>query len=253
MPATPASVSRSRFERDPFGEDNAVGGGLRRETREHPAALDPAGARAEVAVPISGLRPSGEPAIQIAGPDPLGRVAAASQQREALVLEPARPHLLGREQQEAVLMIERRSPRLVPAIPPGKRGLAHRGVELVGAVVHAHDLADVGRRRHGSRHGTGIHDGDVPSALAELQCGGDAEYAGADDDDRPSVLHGSIRARKRSTSLPAADTIVETVAVFVGSLSDTATNVTFAGAVAPRVTCTGTAIDSPAFTATSAF
>ncbi len=50
-----------------------------------------------------------------------------------------------------------------------------------------------------------------------------------------------------------ADTTVETVAVFVGSLSDTATTVTFVGAVAPRVTCTGTAIDSPTFTATSAF
>ena len=64
-----------------------------------------------------------------------------------------------------------------------------------------------------------------------------------------------FRPKKAFYLRAGADTTVETVAFFSGSLSDTATNVTFAGAVAlgPRVTCTGTAIDSPAFTATSAF
>ncbi len=48
---------------------------------------------------------------------------------------------------------------------------------------------------------------------------------------------------------------VETVAVFAGSLWETAITVTFVGAaeVALRVTWTGTAIDSPNFIATSSF
>src|SRR5258705_128299 len=96
---------------------------------------------ATLTMPAGGGRKPWQPV----GRDALGVVAAGAQQPEALVLEAARRHGRAREEHDARLVEQRLGPLLVPRAPARERLLRHLHVLLVGAIVHAHDLADVRR------------------------------------------------------------------------------------------------------------
>src|SRR5512140_3499627 len=120
-------------------------------------------------------------------------MAAAGEQGEALVLEAARLHRGAGEERHAGLVEPRGAPDGVPAPPAVEGALAEQGVILVGAVVAAYDLADVGRlgERVGER--ARIDEGDLASARMELEGGGDAADAAADHED----AHGATVTRSR--------------------------------------------------------
>ncbi len=107
-------------------------------------------------------------------------MAPLLQQCVALELESAGPHRLACQEDEAVLVVEGWRPALVPFVPAGHGGLAHGGVENVGAVIHADDLADVGAGGFVPGHAAGVEHRDRPAAPPEFAGGGQSEHSRAD-------------------------------------------------------------------------
>ena len=81
-------------------------------------------------------------------------------------------------------MVERRPPAPVPRVPAVERGIGHRDVDRVGAIVGPHDLADVGGGSERARHWSGIEEVDLPAAAMQLERRRDAEDPAADNDNR---------------------------------------------------------------------
>ena len=164
-------------------------GGLRlpRQRGHHRAALRVAAHAVVEAVHEAAGAPGGVAPRDRLGVQPFGAVAASEQRPVAVVLEAARRHAVAGYHQHPGLVVERPGavgrPALVPAQPAGAGRLHERHVAAVGAVLHAHDLADVGAGGQRRRDRAGVQQRHRVAAGAQLQRRRDAEDAGADDDE----------------------------------------------------------------------
>ena len=190
IPTTREPRSRSRVTRAFSRNSTPVARASSVRLLEHPAALHPAGARIQVAVGVMVLRPGREPRPPTVGVQPFENVARPLEQPIALVFEAARRHRFSREQEEAVLVIERRPPPPVPRVPAVERGIGHRDVDGVGAIVGPHDLADVGGGSERTWGWTGIEESNLPPAAMQLERRRDAKDPAADD--KAGTCHGRI-------------------------------------------------------------
>src|SRR6185503_9413045 len=112
--------------------------------RDHGARLGPAAFAMEVAVDVETRAVGGEPGGDRGGVEALDAMAAAREESVAGVLEAAGLHRRTGQEHDAGLVEAGGAPGGVPAPPAVEGALAEQGVVLVGAVVAAHDLADVG-------------------------------------------------------------------------------------------------------------
>src|SRR5687768_12327544 len=112
-----------------------------RELRDDRRGFRPAALRIEVAIDVHTVAIRRESARDRIGIETLDRVTATREHRVAVVLESARLHRGTREERHAGFVKQRAWPRRIPASPTYKRLLAENRVVLVGAVVHADDLA----------------------------------------------------------------------------------------------------------------
>jgi hypothetical protein len=163
-------------------DGDAGGDRLDQQVGDDGAGLGPAALAVEVAVDVHPGAVGREPRGDRGGVEPFDAMAAAGEQGEAVVLELAGPHRGAGEERDAGLVEPGDRPGGVPPAPAVEGALAEQGVILVGAVVAADDLADVGGlgERVGER--AGIDEGDLARAGMELEGGGDAEDAAADDE-----------------------------------------------------------------------
>ena len=149
--------------------------GLGEDALDHPAGLDPAALRVEVAVDQPARAIGREAARDGGGVEPLEAVTAAGEEGEAVVLEAARLEGAAREERHSGLVEERLRRVPVPGAPAVERALGQRGVELVSAVVEPHDLADVGRLGERVGQGTRVDQRHLVAAARQGEGGGGAE------------------------------------------------------------------------------
>ena len=159
-------------------------------------------ARPWVEVPVDVARPGPrrESPLDRARVEPLEPVPEPRQRPVAVALERALAQRLAREQQEPDLVVHRLVEPRVPRAPAVDRALGQAGVELVRAVVHAHGLVDVGRRRLGVRRGAGLDDTHRVLPRAQLERRRQTDRPGPDDHDR---ARGPAHLAARSRALPS--------------------------------------------------
>ncbi|HEY6222204.1 MAG TPA: hypothetical protein VIW26_00340 [Gemmatimonadales bacterium] len=151
------------------------------------AGFGPAAFAVEVAVGVGAGAIGGEAGRDGGGVEALDVVAAAGEQAEAGIFEAAGLHGARGEERDAGLVEPRDGPVGVPSPPAVEGALAERGVVLVGAVVAADDLADVGGLGERVGEWAGIDEGDGAAPGVELEGAGDPEDAAADDEDAHAV------------------------------------------------------------------
>ena len=197
----PPAIAEDLLDLDPLHQVGAEGERLVGQRLDDGTAVGPARPGVEVAVRVVFGVPPGESRLDRGAVQALQGPTASREGVVAVVLEAARLHGTAAEHEETGLVVQQ-AQEVVPVAPALER-LGHEvGVEGIGAVVGADELADVGGRRQGMRNGAGVDDVDVPAALGQLDGRRQAEHSATDD----QGLHVSRprRRRRRTGCAPPA-------------------------------------------------